>query len=57
MPGVTQDGGRRVHRIERVGFGLQDGAAALLDLVGAGGQASEEGIDVLADFVRRIIRR
>jgi hypothetical protein len=41
------------YRVEGIGPALQRGAAALLDLVRAGRESGEEGIDVRADLVRR----
>ena len=48
LPGIVEDRGGNGHRVEGVGLGLQGRQAARLDLVGAGGQAGEEGIDVRA---------
>ena len=38
---LLADGHRGGDCVERVGLGLPDGAAALLDLLGAGGQAGD----------------
>ncbi len=46
MARLAEDGRGRGDGVEGVGLGLQDGAAALLHLVGAGREASEKGIDV-----------
>ncbi|HLH72469.1 MAG TPA: hypothetical protein VKX96_04225 [Chloroflexota bacterium] len=43
-----EDGGSSLRHVKGVGLGLQDGGAAPLDLVSAGGQRGEEAIDVSA---------
>src|SRR5258708_19762287 len=43
--------GGGTHRLESVGLGLQHRTAAPLDLLRAGGEPSEEGVDVRADRV------
>ena len=48
LSGLMGDGGGSARRVEGGGLGLQDGGVAPLDLVSAGGQRGEEGIDVRA---------
>ena len=53
LSGIKEHGSSGTHRVAGVGLGLQHGGAAALDLVCAGREPDEEGIDVRADLVRR----
>jgi hypothetical protein len=50
---IKDHGGGSTYRVEGISPALQLRAAALLDLVRAGREPAEEGIDVRADLVRR----
>src|SRR5207245_2181400 len=57
LSGIKEHGSSGTHRVAGVGLGLQHGAAAALDLVCAGREPDEEGIDVRADLLCRAVAR
>ena len=53
LSGIKEHGSSGTHRVAGVGLGLQHGAAAALDLVCAGREPDEEGIDVRAELLQK----